>query len=64
MTDRPPPPFDAIPAAWASLPPEVQAWMGCKLIEWVFADFVAGDAYAEHDKLCDQVVRDSADRRM
>lgn len=58
--NRQPPPFDAIPAAWASLPADAQANLGCMLIEYVFADFVSGEAYSAHDQYCTDGIRNEA----
>lgn len=60
---QPLPPYDAIPAAWASLSPEVQTDLGCMLLEWTFASFVAGDVFAEENRYCNEAIRNDAARR-
>ncbi len=47
---------------WASLPPVKQAEIGSLVLAWLFADFVAGGGHAHEDKLCDEPIRDEAER--
>ena len=62
--NRQPPPFDMIPSAWASLPADDKARLGGMLIEYVFADFVSGEAYSAHDQYCiDEIRGEAAVRR-
>lgn len=61
--NRPLPPYDAIPAAWAALTPEQQADIGCSLVEYCLAAFVGGDNFAECDHYGTEAMREDAGKR-